>query len=239
MENITVKIEQPQSGELVIREGDALPVKEPVKINITGNIKAVGNFLKCRDDNSSLLQQIHSNQAIVLVDRNKMSIRLSNYPNDCYGTEITACLELSDELLKFGINTDKNYDKQALVKLLRFSRLYFDDKEKHSSLLAAYQSFIANANTDIKDEADKRGNKISNFQKKVTTNIPTDFILNVPVFKGMPAMRFRVEICLDVTDGGARFWFESVELNELIISERDRIIDGELALCKDLVIIER
>lgn len=239
MEELNLKIEQPQSGELIIREGQALPLKEPVKISITGNIKAVGNFLKCRDNNSSLWQKIHSNQAIVLVDRNKMTIRLSTHPNDCYGTEITGCLELSDELLKFAINTDKTYDKQALVKLLRFNGLYFDDKEKHSALLAAYQSFSANANTDIKDDSDKRGNKIANFQKKVTTNIPDDFILNIPVFKGMPTMRFRVEICLDVTDGGARFWFESVELNEIIISERDKIIDAELAFCKDLVIIEK
>lgn len=46
-----------------------------------------------------------------------------------------------------------------------------------------------------------------------------------------------MEICLDVTEGSARFWFESVELHELIQKRLDEIFEEELARMEGLVVI--
>lgn len=238
MEKLEVTVNPTQEGEIIIREGAALPLHPPVAITITGNIQAVSSFLSVRRKDAAGHQIIDPAQAIVTVDREDKEIILKTHPNDAYGTVIKAKLMVSDELQPFFINTTKTFDKQELVKLLRFSRMYFDDPDKHLSLVAAYQSFTAQAQTDVKDESDRRGNKVANFNKNVKTNIPDDFILNIPIFKGMGKERFRVEICFDVTDGGTRFWFESVELNDLLITQRDAIIDTELRSCQGLVVIE-
>jgi hypothetical protein len=46
-----------------------------------------------------------------------------------------------------------------------------------------------------------------------------------------------VEICLDVTDAAASFWFESVELADLTELEGVRILEQELKSCEGMVII--
>lgn len=121
--------------------------------------------------------------------------------------------------------------------LIKFSRLHFESEEKHAMLLAAYRSFNAKAYIDMASDSDNRGNKSNSFNKKVETNLPVDFVLNIPIFKGQDRLKFHVEICLEVTDGGCNFWFESVELHELIEIESGRILNGELEACSDYVVI--
>jgi len=95
-------------------------------------------------------------------------------------------------------------------------------------VLKAYMSLQVSAQTEVKAASDTRGNKNNLFNKSVDSqNIPTEFVLNLQVFKGMSLERFRVEICLDVTDGSTRFWFESPELVELI-DRRKKEIFGAL-----------
>lgn len=224
--------------ELIIREGAALPVHDPKKIVLSGDINSVSAFLKSRETGHSL-QKVDKNRAIVIVDRAAMTILLMLDPEDTFGTEIKGSLEFSDELKVFHINQNKTFTRDELVKIIRFNKLAFDNSDKHAELLKAYQAFEASAKTDLQQGSDTRGNKANSFAKAVTTNIPTEFILLIPVFKGKSPYRFRVEICLDVTDGGARFWFESVELNELIQTSRDIIINEELRNCEGFVIINK
>ncbi|HUS00599.1 MAG TPA: hypothetical protein VMY77_02670, partial [Chitinophagaceae bacterium] len=61
----------------------------------------------------------------------------------------------------------------------------------------------------------------------------------IPIFKGFDPVRFRVEVCLDVTEGSARFWFESVELHEIMIKQVDEIFDEELKSCEGFVIVNK
>jgi hypothetical protein len=70
-------------------------------------------------------------------------------------------------------------------------------------------------------------------------HIPTEFILNIPIFKGFDPERFRVEVCLEATDASVRFYFESVELLELIETRKKEIFAAELESCKDMVIIHK
>lgn len=238
METLNIKLEN-TGNEIIVREGQALPQKEPVKIKIAGNIQSVSQFLKIRNkENGGLsLQSVDLSKAVVLVNKKDMTITLLLDPENHYGTEVVAKLELSDELKTFGINSQSTFTREQLIKLIRFNKLFFADAEKHAELLAAYMAFNASANSDIQQASDTRGNRASHLVKKVDTNVPTEFILNIPIFKGEKSERFRVEICLDVTDGGARFWFESVELHEIIQTRRDQIFDKELESATGFVII--
>lgn len=238
MENLHVKFEG-EGNTFTLLQGKALEQKPPEKIIITGDIKTVSNFLRVRKTSGSGLQEVDLSKAVILVDKNDLSITLNLDPENHYGVSLKGKLELSDELLQFHINKNKTFTKEELVKLIKFNKINFDEPTKHSELLLSFQKISSNVNIRANESADDRGNKERAFVKDVTTNTPTEFILNIPIFKNHEAVRFRVEICLDVTEGSVRFWFESVELHELIQSMRDQIFNDQLKDCEGFVIINR
>lgn len=227
-------------NELTVLTGKALEQKYPEKINLVGNIHSVANFLEKRNENSNgiELQEVDKRKAVVLVDESKFEVSLFLDPQNPFGTEIHAKLELTPELTQFQINGTKQYSREELVKLLRFNRRFVTGD--FQSLLLAYQKLQLNTVTNLKQESDTRGNKLANFEKSVdSSTIPNEFVLNIPVFKGFPSLTFRVEICFDTTDQSVRFWFESVELDEIIKVRSKEIIDAQLEYCKDFVIIHK
>ena len=238
MENLHLKVEGPAES-FTLLQGKALEQKPPVKIVISGDIKTVSNFLSVRKDSGTGLQTIDKSKAVLLVDKKALSIQLNLDPENVYGAEITANLEESDEVKPFFINKNKTFTKEELVKLIKFNKLFFADADKHAAMLLAFQKVSSTVNIQANDSSDIRGNKERGFIKEVTTNAPTEFILNIPIFKGFPAIRFRVEVGVDVTEGSARFWFESTELHELVQSQIDEIFNDELESAEGFVIINK
>lgn len=226
-------------NEVIIREGQALPQKEPQKILLAGDIKSVSSYLKVRANVAGGLQVVDTGRAVVNVDKEAMTIELRLDPENFYGTSVVGKLELSEELKRWNVNQPKTFKLQELTKLIRFNRIDFDDYDKHDMLLKAYQSFNFKTYIEAQQEADQRGNKSQSFSKKVETGLPEHFVLNIPIFKGQEAKRFQVDICLETTEGSANFWFESVQLNELIKTERDILFAEELKACEGLVIINK
>ena len=117
--------------------------------------------------------------------------------------------------------------------------MYFGSSEAHAKVLDAYQKFSAETVGNINDSKDIRGNKDVSFKKAVTTNIPMNFSLDIPIFKGEKKKKFSVDICLDVTESSATFWLESVELHELIEKDKKDIFDHELKEALDFVIVNK
>lgn len=232
--NVTAK-----GDTLTVLEGKILETKPPEKIEIAGDIKSVSSFLSVRKTEGSGTQTIDKSKAVVLVDRKALTIELLVDPENHYGASVTGKLEKSDELAPFHINQNKTFSKEELIKLIKFNKIYFDAPTKHSEMLLAFQKISSTVNIRANDSADDRGNKERAFVKEVTTNAPTEFILNIPIFKGFEAVRFRVEVCLDVTEGSARFWFESVELHELTQTTVDVIFNEELRSAEGFVVINK
>jgi hypothetical protein len=242
METLNLKVEQLSGNEIIIREGQALPPVEPKQISISGDIKTVSTFVSKRNEFDSItanpgLQRINKDRTIVLVDKAAKTITLQLDPESKYGTVVTAKLELNPELTKFYINEQKIFKQKELCDLIKFSGLLFDDYSQYEMLYKAYLTFNAKAYIDMASENDNRSNKSNSYNKKVETNLPTDFIMNVPIFKGQDSKRFRVEICYDVTDGGCSFWFQSVELKERIDADSETILKKELESCSDFVVV--
>lgn len=228
------------TGEsLTIWEGKALEQKPSEKISISGDIKSVSSFLSVRKESGSGTQVIDVSKAVVIVDKKALTIELLIDPENYYGASVLAKLEKSDELAPFCINQNKTFSKEELVKLIKFNKIFFDAPTKHAEMLLAFQKISSTVNIRANDSADDRGNKERAFVKEVTSNAPTEFILNIPIFKGFDAVRFRVEVCLDVTEGSARFWFESVELHELMQTTIDIIFNEELKSAQGFVIINK
>lgn len=234
MEKLNVSV----TGEtLTVLEGKALQQMPPEKILITGDIKSVSNFLTIRKKKGTGTQNIDDSKAIVLVDKKALTIQLLIDPENHYGASITGKLEKSDEIQPFHINQNKTFTKEELVKLIKFNKIYFDAPTKHAEILLAFQKVSSTVNIKANESSDDRGNKERAYVKEVTSSAPTEFILNMPIFKGFDSVRFRVEICLDVTDGSARFWFESTELHEVMQTTVDVIFNEQLKFAEGFVII--
>lgn len=239
MQKLELAVNNIDGKPITILEGKALEEKAPCKIQINGDIKTVSSFIakrKITDDAG--LQAINDDRALVIVNKEELSIGLYLDPENYYGTEVKAKLEMEPELLKFGIETGRKFTQQELIKLLKYGKRWFADQAAHEALLLAYMKLDVRVTADLTNDApDNRGNRANTFAKKVVSNIPEDFILNMPLFKGQDYKKFRVEICLDSTDGSTKFWLESVELAELIQIESEAILKKELESCADYVVI--
>jgi hypothetical protein len=222
-----------------VLEGKTLELKPSEKITLTGDIKSVSSFLSIRNNSGKGTQEIDKSKAVILVDKKALTIELLIDPENHYGAKVLARLEKSDELQPFFINQNKTFTKEELIKLIKFNKIYFDDAGKHAEMLLAFQKVSSTVNIKANDSSDDRGNKERAFVKEVTSNAPTEFILSIPIFKGFPAVRFRVEVCLDVTEGSARFWFESVELHELMTKQVDSIFSEQLKSAEGFVVINK
>ena len=220
MENLTVKIEGDQK-ELLIRTGDALPAKEPKIINITGNILAPGAWLKIRSCEPS--------EDNVQYSRNDMKIIFVQSEENHYNKTIIGKLELNEDLKRFSINTEKMWTTAELAKFLKMNRLFFADADQCGKIIVELNSLKAKIQTEIEQSQNDRGNSKSMVNTKIESNIPLKFKLKLPVFIGFATKTFVVEICLETSSAGVQLWLESAELNEIIIGERDRILDAEIA----------
>lgn len=246
MQKLELAVSNVDGKPITILEGKALEEKAPVKIEINGDIKTVSSFVGKRKNvtfdgvavsGNAGLQFINPDRAVVTVDKAALSITLELDPENVYGTEVTAKLSYTPELEQFCINKNRLFNREELIKLIRFNKIWFPDAEAHDKLLKAYQAFTATINANIGKTSDTRGNVDNAYKKTVETNVPDSFVLNIPIFKGQEKRRFRVEIAIDSTDASTKFWMESVELNEIIQIETDFIISEELKSCADYVVI--
>lgn len=232
----------PTGDTLTILEGKALDPKYPEKIKLIGNIQSISAFLLKRYAGriGKGLQEVDKEKAVVNVDADKMNIHLDIDPENPFGAEVLAELKFTPELLAFHINGNHEFSREAMIKLLKFNKRFFADPMKQETLLESYMKLNLTGSTQIKSESDDRGNRDIQFKKNIDSqNIPKSFVLEIPIFKAQPVEKFRVDICISVTEGSVTFWFESVELVELIEERKQSIFAQELKSCQDFVIIHK
>jgi hypothetical protein len=242
MENLTLKIEN-ANGELILREGhaqDPLPLKEPKIIMIVGDIHSISRFIGSRATGFSS-QEIDRNKAIVTVDKNEKTILLQLDPENYYGASVLAKLEVSKELEQFKINANTRYNRKQLLDLIRFNRLYFEDKNEHARVIAGLYKLRIKSETEIQQEKDNQGNKRSLHDVKTVDDggMAKEFTLTIPLFKGFEAQKITVEICFELLNGDVSFWLESIGLKEAADSQIDGIFEEELKSCQSFVVINK
>lgn len=217
-----VKIETSENTkELVILQGEALKPREKDRVNLAGSISAPRIYLEKR--------AAKKETDYILFSRDKMQIIFRQNENDQLGSIVTGKLSINPDLKKFNINSDSNtLSTKEMASLLKRNRFFFTDKDKNFEVVAALNSFNAKIETELNKEQDNKGNKRDLIEKKVVANIPSDFNLTMPIFTGQSTKTFNVEIAFDATDNGVRCWLESSDLQELILRNRDEIMNLEI-----------
>lgn len=242
MENLELKLDG-VTDKLTILEGQApspLPLREPKIINISGDIHSVANFMQARSAGHSL-QAIDVNRAVVLVNKTARTITLQLDPENHYGATVVGKLEASPELQQFHINENHRYNRKGLLDLLRFNRLFFEDKNQHAQTLTGLMKLRIKSETEIEQEKGNQGNKRTLHDVKIIDDggLAKEFTITVPLFKGFPAEKISVEICYEVLNGDVSFWLESVGLKEATDGAIDDIFESELQSAAGFVIINQ
>jgi hypothetical protein len=235
-EEFNVKVELKDGNEFIVtrREGKAPDIEVPQQLKYTGNITSPADFF---EDRASLKRKlIDTNVSHVEVDNRELTITLFVDEKHSKRTEITGALQVNPDLTEFGI-WERQFEHGELLKFIRKNRRFFSSKDECDKLLKGLSNYKYERNITGKAANDNQGNIEAAYKQTLSQNVKLDFKLEIPLFEGFSAKTFRVEIVPDVTDGGSRFWFESVELIELKEKEQKAIFDKEIKRFKDILIM--
>ena len=231
-------------AEIIIREVEKvneLDVKAPLKLNIEGVIGSIAEFLSKRNDQQD---QINQKRCHILVDREKISIKLVFNENDEYLTgSIKGTLAEHPKFKEFGINTGKVWAPIELGMFFKMNRSFFTDIKENMKLVTELMNFTAKVNSSIERSAKENGDRTDNFAQTVNSNLPPSFTLKIPIFKGTPAETLEVETFANVNGREVAFILLSPAANQTMEEIRDKVIDEQLEkirlLCPDIAIIEQ
>lgn len=231
-------------AEIIIREVakvNELEIKAPLKLNIDGVIGSVQEFLSKRLDQ---LDQINQKRCHILVDREKISIKLIFNENDDYLTgSIKGKLASYPKFEEFGINTGKVWTPTELGMFFKMNRAFFVDKAENMRLVSELMNFTATVNNSIEKSAKENGDRTDKFAQTVNSNLPPSFVLKIPIFKGTEAETLEVETFAQINGRDIAFVLISPAANQTMEDIRDKVIDDQLTqireICPDIAIIEQ
>ena len=222
-----------ESKETVIRFGDALPLKEPKAVSISGTIDAPARWVEKRKDD------IVSADSHVLVDRDRMTITLNIDENSAYMDQIVGTLTISTEMHEFGINTGEYMSCFDMADRIKQLRTYFETQQEAMKLVTELRSFKAKIDKEMELSDDKRGNRREMLSQAVDSNLPKSFNVVVPIFKGQEKQTLEVEVEINEPDPTPTLVSPSVD--DAMTEPANATIDSELdhieSLYKEIVII--
>ena len=210
----------------------------PLKINISGSIEAPLEFLRKR---IGTIQQL---KAHIIVCRDDLSIRLIIDEDDPYLCGIVSgTIKLSKVFTSFGINTNKEWEPEALAQFLKMNRTYFKDRNENMKVVNALKTFDAKVNQAVKRDRQENGNKDYSFRQAVDSNIPEKFKLCLPVISGGPSLDIEVETYATIDGMNVNIMLQSPGANDIIEDIRNEYINSLIGqtreIAPDIVIIEQ
>lgn len=224
-----------EGQETIIRFGDALPLKEPKAVSISGTIDAPARWVEKRKDD------IVSADAHILVDRDHMTITLNTDENNFYSDQIVGTLTLSTEMQEFGINTGEYMSCFDMADRIKQLRTYFETQQDAMKLVSELRNFKAKVDKELELSDDKRGNQKILRAQTVESNLPKSFNVNMPIFKGTEKRTFEVEVEINPNDLSCTL--VSPDAHDIVVQERDNQMDAVLGRIGDaapnIVIIEQ
>lgn len=224
-----------KKGGYCIRFGEALPLKEPKAVSISGTIDAPARWVEKRTDD------IKQADAHVIVDRDHMSITLNIDENSAYSDQIKGTLTLSSEMQEFGINTGEYMSCFDMSDRIKQLRSYFETQQEAMKLVTELRNFKAKIDKELELSDDKRGNQRILKSQFVESNLPKDFKIQLPIFKGMSKETIQVEVEINPNDLSCTL--VSPEAHDIVVRQRDMHMDAVIDRIKDaaptIVIIEQ
>lgn len=214
-------------GEVIVRQGEALPAKPNKSIVISGTLGAPFQFLQGKRPDA-----VTSN---IQIAKDKGRITLYLQDTDPHTTHvITGELKRDSILDQFALNTEKRWETQEFLRFIKKMRYYFPDKEQHKKIVESLMKWSAQINTVLNESQDNKGNSKFDIERRVSgVPLMNSFTIEVPIFQGYEPKKFDVEIGLDPKALQVDIFLISDDLIELEIGQREALITAELDNFKD------
>ena len=219
--------------DIVVRKGDAPKIKNPVKFIIAGQITAPNAYVSKRK------HLIDKDKCLVVCDKKNGTIEFIQDISDEDSTVVKGGISINPELLKFKINTETTFNINDLIKFLRMNRIHFADVDIHGDFINKLANFKASVTTHLEQRNDNRGNAKASIEQIAKTAMPNNFNLRMELYEGFEPVTFKVDIFLAPRETAIDFWFESIELNDLLKTEKERILNEQIAFFNDYVVIDK
>jgi hypothetical protein len=225
-------------AELVIRQlndevKDKLPVLEPDKVSISGNITAIFDFLEKRWNSDD--KQIDHCRTHILVDRDNLKMILVVNETDSRNKKnITGTIQLSRQYKAFGVNAGRLWESVDLGNFFRINRTYFEKQDVNMELVNLLKRFVAKVNTEVERETKDNGSVTDVYRKVVDSNLPAAFTVKIPIFKGSAPEVFSIEIIAHVENRHAFLELISPDAEAVVEEVRDKMIDAEIKKIREL-----
>ena len=208
-------------------EGNALPQREPVKLEISGIINSPTRFLEKRIDT------IEQKKCHILVNRDKMKIALVLDETNHFKGLVVGALEKHPDFDKWRINQGAEWNTKELSEFIKMNRTCFPSKETAMKLSSELQNLRVKTDKELDRSDDNRGSyRVAIVQKVIDSSIPDFFTIKVPIFKGQPAKEIQIEIY--VNPETFNVGLVSPEANDIIELIKNSAIDDELEAIQDI-----
>ena len=219
--------------ELIIREGEALPIYNLNNVEVKGTISAPGRFIKARHSD------FEKNTSYALVSRENKSIVLNLHERAAFGNyTIEGKIKVGSKFTKLGINSDKGSNPMELSKLLKMHRSLFKSPADHALVVNSLKNIQAKLKQDIDAKDDSRGNVSLSCNQVLESNIPKEFTLVLPLLEGEPPTEFLVHVFIEGRDyNGLTCFLESVDAADLIEAAVDKRIDEEIKIIEEHAVV--
>lgn len=222
--------------EVIVRKGDAaravdpLPEKEPLKCDLSGTIETPANWLEKRSS------EFNGKTMYAVVDLENLSIGLVVNETDArYKRVIIGKAELSDIYKDFRINDTCGWEPQKLGQFIRLHRAFFDDNKVATDLVAKLKKFSANVQAKLDKQQDRNGSMQVAYEQTVTSSLPTDFKINIPIFKGSEKRLIEVEIDHYIQGADCYLQLFSPDALDVVEKTSDSILGEEVKRLKEAV----
>jgi hypothetical protein len=185
-------------------------------------------------------QAHHDETSHLLIDKSKGMITLVCDERDLKSVPaavIVGKLEFNPDLLNVKLNTGQMFDPKSLVQHLRKYRALFTDRSRCNAIAESLLNFSYQSEIEVQKLDDQRGNSLHRLETRLKKEINLDFQLTCPIFKGTEAKTFGVMCGVQISGTSCTFWLESIDLYEMEIDARDKLIDEQVAKFDDAIVV--
>lgn len=224
MQEIKVNIENGVKT-LEVRQGEALPVREPKRIDISGRLDTVSRFIVNR------VNDLEINHCHCIVNREEKTLHLKIDEASYFNGTIVGKLEFSPIYESLNLNTGISWTREELAKFIKENRVIFESQSNAMVLASQLLKFEAKVEKQLRDNKDTRGNTESFKRQVVESNLPESFIVNIPIFKGEEPRQ--IEISIEINPNSLNAMLVSYDANDIIKKFSDKLFDDELNIINE------
>jgi hypothetical protein len=240
IENIQVPENYPGYPiEIIVREGEAakpLNTVQPRKREFCGGIDSVLSFVK---DRYKIAESIVEKHDYVMVEYcynpDRPWILLDTDINNPLSTTVRGELIKNPDLKPFEFNKGAVFTNKSFIQVIKENAHCFASIQEANQLIKQLRNFVAKFTTEVEDLNDNQGNtklKIETKLEAAKSGIPELLNFSAPLFNGGNKVYFTVEVEIEVVMNNgkpeAKFGFFSLELNQMLRDEAERIINMQV-----------